>query len=71
MAKTTPPNITTKPITDRIGKLPVHHKALTATPATSIARPITNRPAPCNRLRVEGARRVPPRTLEANLGSSA
>ena len=32
---------------------------------------VTGPPAPCSRLRVEGARRVPPRTLDANLGSSA
>ena len=70
IAKTTPPNITMKPMTDRIGKLPIM-VALTATPATSIARPSTNRAAPCRRRRVEGARKVPPRTLEANLGSSA
>ncbi len=45
IANTTPPNITMKPTTDRIGKLPIM-VALNATPATSIARPITNRPRP-------------------------
>ena len=70
MANTTPPNITTKPTTDRIGKPPII-VALNATPDTSIARPSTNSAAPCNRRRVDGARRLPPRTLDANFGSSA
>ena len=55
---------------ERIGKLPIM-VALNATPATSIAKPITKSAAPCSRRRAEGARRFPPRTLDANLGSSA
>ena len=70
IANTTPPNITRKPKTERIGKLPIM-VALNATPHTNIARPTTNSAAPCSRRRAEGARRPPPRTLDANLGSSA
>ena len=44
-AKTTPANITTKPNTDSTGK-PAIMVALNATPATSMARPSTNSPAP-------------------------
>ncbi len=57
-------------MTDRIGKPPIM-VAVIATPATNIARPTTNSAAPCSRRRADGARKVPPRTLEANLGSSA
>ena len=57
-------------VADGLGKLPII-VALNATPDTSIASPSTNSAAPCRRRRVEGARRVPPRTLDANLGSSA
>ena len=70
MANTTPPNITMKPSTDRIGKLPIM-VAFTATPQTSMASPTTNRAPPCRRRLVDGARNAPPRTLDANFGSSA
>ena len=45
IAKITPPNITTNPMTDRIGKLPIM-VALNATPETSMARPITKSATP-------------------------
>jgi len=70
MAYTTPPNMTMKPMTDRIGKPPIM-VALNATPHTSIASPITKSATPWRRRRADGARRFPPRTLEANFGSSA
>ena len=70
MANTTPANITTNPTTDRTGNVPIM-VALNATPETNIASPSTKSAAPCNRRRAVGARNPPPRTLEANLGSSA
>src|SRR6478672_2257982 len=66
IASTTPPNIPTNPKTLRIGKFPIM-VALKATPDTSIATPITKSAAPWSRRPAEGARRLPPRTLEANL----
>ena len=43
MANTTPPNITTKPTTERIGNVPII-VALKATPETNIARPRSEQP---------------------------
>ncbi|CFS67095.1 Uncharacterised protein [Mycobacterium tuberculosis] len=45
MAYTTPPNITTKPKTLSIGKLPIM-VSLNATPETNIPRPMMNNAAP-------------------------
>ena len=66
-AYTTPPNITMKPKTLRIGKVPII-VALNATPETNIARPMTNNATPCRRRRAVGARKPAATDARGELG---
>jgi transglutaminase-like putative cysteine protease len=70
MASTAPPSITRKPTTLTTGKLPSHSIG-SATPSTSITSPNANSATPWSRRRRVGLRNLPPRTVDANLGSSA
>lgn len=68
-SSTPAPNMTMNPIKLMIGKPP--GRTGRATPATSRTRPSTNKAAAWSRRRLEVVRRRPPRTDDANFGSSA
>lgn len=68
-SSTPAPNITMNPIRLMIGKPP--GRTGRAIPATSRTRPSMNKAAAWSRRRLEAVRRRPPRTDDANFGSSA